>query len=95
MLEWTNSDSAVVVGASTHNQRIERFWRDVHRCVSSVYGDLFRIMEDDEKLNCLNEVDLFCLHTVFLPRINDHLDSFVECWNNHALSTSNNLTLNQ
>ena len=95
MLEQTNSDSAVVVGASTHNQRIERLWRDVHRCVSSVYGDLFRIMEDDEKLNCLNEVDLFCLHTVFLPRINDHLDSFVECLNNHALSTSNNLTPNQ
>ena len=38
----------------------------------------------------LNEVDLFCLHSVFLPRIND-----VECWNNHLLSTSENLTPNQ
>ena len=73
MLQQSNSESAVVVGASTHNQRIERLWRDVHRCVGSVYGDLFRQMEDEEKLDCLNEVDMFCLHTVFLPRINNTL----------------------
>ena len=52
-------------------------------------------MEADGRLSCLNEVDLFCLHAVFLPRINDSLKSFVECWNNHPLSTSQNLTPNQ
>ena len=40
----------------------------------------------------LNEVDMFCLHTVFLPRISNTLDSFVVCWNNHPLSTSHNMT---
>ena len=95
MLQHRNSDSPVLVGASTHNQRIERLWRDTHRCVSSLYGELFRRLEDEGKLNCLNEVDLFCLHVVFLPRINCHLDAFVECWNNHPLSTSHNLTPNQ
>ena len=89
MLQQSNSESAVVVGASTHNQRIERLWRDVHRCVGSVYGDLFRQMEDEEKLDCLNEVDMFCLHTVFLPRINNTLDSFVECWNNEKHWSAN------
>ena len=36
------SESAVIVRSSTHNQWIERLWRDVHRCVSVLYADLFR-----------------------------------------------------
>lgn len=95
MIEQKQSPSAVVVGSSTHNQRIERLWRDVTRCVSVLYGDLFRKMEEDNRLNSLNEVDLFCLHSVFLPRLNRDLEVFMECWNNHPLSTANNLTPNQ
>lgn len=95
MFEQQLSESAVVVGSSTHNERIERLWRDVHRCVAVLYADLFREMESDGKLSCLNEVDMFCLHAVFLPRINSALDSFVESWNNHPLSTSHNQTPNQ
>ena len=30
-----------------------------------------------------------------MPRINSTLESFIESWNNHALSTENNLTPNQ
>ena len=52
-------------------------------------------METDGKLDTLNEVDLFFLHIVYLPRINESLDSFVECWNNHPVSTEHNLTPNQ
>ena len=95
MVEQHHSESAVLVGSSTHNERIERLWRDVYRCVGVLYADLFREMEDDGRLSCLNEVDLFCLHAVFLPRINNALDSFVESWNNHPLSTSQNQTPNQ
>ena len=40
-------------------------------------------------------IDLFCLHSVFPPRVNSALDSFVESWNNHALSSERNLTPNQ
>ena len=95
MLQQHQSSSAVLVGASTHNERIERLWRDVHRCVSVLFADLFRHMETAGILDCLNEVDMFCLHTAFLPRINHALDSFVESWNNHPLSTAENLTPNQ
>lgn len=95
MIEQKHSESAVVVGSSTHNQRIERLWRDTHRCVCVLYADLFREMEADNRLSSLNEVDLFCLHSVFLPRINKDLKEFVECWNNHPLTTANNLTPNQ
>ena len=35
MVDEHNGDaSCVVVGSSTHNTRIERLWRDVHRCVN-------------------------------------------------------------
>jgi len=95
MIEQKNSEAAVVVGSSTHNQRIERLWRDVFRCVSTIYGDFFSELETNEKLDSLNETDIFCLHTVFLPRINRDLKVFIECWNNHPLSTSHNLTPNQ
>ena len=73
MLEQHQSESAVLVGSSTHNERIERMWRDVYRCVGVLYADLFREMEVDGRLSCLNEVDLFCLHSVFLPRISIEL----------------------
>ena len=95
MMEQHHSESAVLVGSSTHNERIERLWRDVHRCVAVLFADLFRGMEAEGILSCLNEVDLFCLHWVFLPRINRVLNSFVESWNNHPLSSSQNLTPNQ
>ena len=94
-MEQHHSESAVLVGSSTHNERIERLWRYVHRCVAVLFADLFRGMEAEGILSCLNEVDLFCLHWVFVPRINSVLDSFTESWNNHPLSSSQNLTPNQ
>lgn len=38
---------------------------------------------------------LFCLHFVFLPRINAALESFTESWNNHSISTEHGMTPNQ
>lgn len=95
MLEQHNYPSAVLVGSSAHNERIERLWRDVYRCVGVLYADLFREMENDCVLSSLDELDLFCLHTAFLPRINKALESFVESWNNHPVSTEHNRTPNQ
>lgn len=81
MVDQHSSSSAVVTGASTHNERIEHLWRDVYRCVGVLFHDLFRSMEGDGHLDLLNEVDLFCLHYTFLPRINQALECFVESWN--------------
>ena len=80
MIEQHRSDRAVVVGSSTHNERIERLWRDVFRCVGTVFYAIFKQLEEEEKLDPLNEIDiiLYCLHRVFLPRINATLDAFVE-----------------
>ena len=45
-----------------------------------------RVMKSD----ALNEVDLYCLHYVFLPHINIYLLEVQESWNNHALSSEGN-----
>ena len=95
MIEQHSSNAAVITGASTHNQRIERMWRDVHRCVTVLFADTFRMLEAEGKLNSLNEVDLFCLHYVYKPRINSTLQSFVESWNNHSMSSEGSLTPTQ
>ena len=95
MIDQHNTNSVVITGSSTHNERIERLWRDVYRCVAVLYHDLFRQLEDEELLDPFNEVDLYCLHYVFIPRINATLTSFQESWNNHSISTEHNLTPNQ
>jgi len=95
MVEQHNSRTAVLTGASTHNECIECLWRDVYRCVGVLFYEIFYHLEDRGCLNPLNEVDLFCLHYVFLPHINKTLQEFIECWNNHNLSSEQNLTPNQ
>ncbi len=95
MVEQHSSDSAIITGSSTHNEWIERLWRDYFRSVGVHFYDAFRALEDQGKLNCLNEVDLYCLHYVFEPRMNSSVQVFVESWNNHNISTAHNLTPNQ
>ena len=77
--------ASVIMGASVHNQRIERLWVDVRRVVLQRYINLFHYLEDTGQLNYLSEKHLFCLHYVFLSRINDSLEGFVDQWNHHAV----------
>lgn len=74
-----------ITGRSIHNQRVERFWRDLfYGCVSTFYF-LFYGMEDNELLDKDNPVDLFCLHYAFLPRIKHQLNIFREMYSHHRL----------
>lgn len=65
-----------ITGRSVHNTRIERFWRDLFSgCISSFYM-LFYELEDNNLL-CKDDIlDIFCLHYIFLPRINHQLSIF-------------------
>ena len=52
-------------------------------------------MEEQHILDTTNEVHLWALHLVFLPRINKALEIFTETWNNHKLSSQGNKTPKQ
>ncbi len=95
-LEWLHImvDCIGTVSGSTHNQRIERLWGDVHRSVTKVYYRLFHFLEHHGLLDPLNEVRLLALHSVYLPRIQG-LEIFVQAWNNHGLRTTHNSSPNQ
>ncbi|CAI8015068.1 hypothetical protein GBAR_LOCUS9377 [Geodia barretti] len=46
-------------------------------------------------LNADNDLHLFYLHMVFIPRINKHLKSWQEAWVKHPLRTEHNLSPEQ
>ena len=73
-----------------HNQRIERLWRDVFAGCIHLFYTLFYSMEIAGILNPTNDLDLFCLHYVYLPRINHHLDTFREGYSHHRLRSARN-----
>lgn len=77
-------------GRSVHNPRIERLWRDVYQAVLSLFYDLFNFMESDGILDPDNEHNIFCLHVVFQPVINDMLSKFSSAWINHKMRTTSN-----
>lgn len=86
---------SIIVGSSVHNQRIERLWKDSHRCATSLFYRLFYYMEHNGILDPMDEKHLFALHYVFVPRINRSLQQFKEAWNSHGLRTEKGQTPNQ
>uniref|UniRef100_G3NYU1 Integrase catalytic domain-containing protein n=1 Tax=Gasterosteus aculeatus aculeatus TaxID=481459 RepID=G3NYU1_GASAC len=79
-----------ITGRSVHNQRIERMWRDVYEHALDLFYQIFTSLEDQGTLNPDNEVHLFALHRIFLPLVQQSLDSFRHAWNFHGLRTERN-----
>lgn len=79
---------SMITGKSTHNQRIERLWRDVFDGATGFYYELFYFMEDKGILNPLDQCDLSALHYVYLPLINEKLSTWRCAWSKHRLRTA-------
>ena len=79
-----------MTGRSVHSQRRERLWRDLFVACTSLFYNLFYFMEDHGLLDPTDEIHLFALHYVFLPKINKNLEIFRESHNKAPLSTEKN-----
>lgn len=84
-----------ITGRSVHNQRIERLWRDVFQGCTYVFYHLFYNMENCGILDPSDEVQLFALHCVYLPRIQRNLDLFKAGHSKGPLSTEHNASPEQ
>lgn len=85
----------VLVGKSVHNQCIEPHNRALNEQVLSTFRQHFYDLESQGALDVNNDTDIFCLHCVYLPRINKAIDEFVAAHNSYRISTENNRTPEQ
>ena len=81
-----------IAGPSTHNQRIERLWRDVYRCVCHLFYYVFYGMELSGILNTEDPLHILTLHLIYIPRINMALSELMAAFNHHGVRTEANWT---
>lgn len=84
--------ASIITGSSVHNQRVERLHRDVTSGVLRGYIDQFQLLEEYGVLNPNDVTHLFALHVAYRQQINRSLQEFVVHWNQHPLSSENNLS---
>lgn len=87
-----DSCNPVTVGSSVHNQRVERFNRDINVHVRQHFGNLFYSLERSDSLDVDNKIHIAALHFVYIPRINHLLVNLQNSHNNHPIRTEHNRT---
>jgi hypothetical protein len=106
IMNWGAGRNSAILGSSTHNQRIERVWRDVTKEVTFLNKNLFTYIEEQLHINFSKSDMLFVLHALFIPSINNDLESYLGCgwwwwswwwwwWDLPSMRTSNACSPNQ
>jgi len=83
---------SIITGSSVHNSRVERTHRDVYSGVLVFFVCIFLQLEDEGNLDFLNDLHIFSLHHVYIPRIENSLEELVRQMNNRPVSTERNLS---
>lgn len=76
-----------IAGRIVNHQRIERLLGDLCCGCLHLYYNLFYVMEHCGMLDSTNELHLFALHFVYVPRINQSLQLFTQGYNRAPTST--------
>ncbi len=80
---------SIITGSSVHNCQVERLHRDVYSGVLVFYSQIFEELEN-EGLDVLNDVHIYSLHHIYIPRIEKSLQEFIQQMNNRPVSTERN-----
>ena len=62
---WGKGQQSFIAGPSTINQRIERMWRDVFRCVCHFFYFMFCAMEQSGILDIDNPIHVFIAFSLY------------------------------
>ena len=81
-----------ITGSSVRNQIIERLWRETNRLIASQFVNIFLYLEQQNIFHPDSELCVLTLHLVYLPLVNDALNTFVEHWNSHPVTSACNYT---
>ena len=85
IMQSRRGNGSFMAGTSVHNSLIERLWRDEHYGVTHTFYSLFYHLEGTGDLYAENDLDIFALHMVYLPIINNCLCKFRGAYNAHPL----------
>ena len=81
---------SIITGSSVHNSRVGRTHRDVYSGVLAFYSRVFQQLEAEGNVDVLNDVHIFSLHHIYIPRIQNSLEELVSQMNNRPVSTERN-----
>ena len=82
-----------LMGKSTHNQRIESYWRQLRQHMGDFYINFFKQMECENLLNISNIIHIKCLRYCFGDLLKEGIEITRKEWNEHRVrkKTSRNV----
>ncbi|XP_074656641.1 uncharacterized protein LOC141909875 [Tubulanus polymorphus] len=83
-------DMSVLIGKSTSNQRIERFWRTLRNSVGQFWMNMFKDMSDTGIFSNADAVHVETIRFCFHQLIEQDLEDFRNEWNSHRIRRQRN-----